>query len=178
MGGYNLLASVVVITYNSSKTVIETLDSIWGQTYKELELVITDDYSKDDTVLVMQEWIKKHSNRFVRCELIANPINNGTSKNGNIGIYACKGEYVQLIAGDDILLPNAMETKINAAVEHNLDYVVSRTIPFGTHRNGIENIEKGCLEGYEILKKGYKYQYNKILEKLSSYCITYIGKEL
>ena len=61
----NELISVVVVTYNSEKTVIETLDSIASQTYKNIELIVSDDYSKDDTVKRMKLWIEDHKDFFV-----------------------------------------------------------------------------------------------------------------
>ena len=60
------LISVCVITYNSSGTVIETLDSILTQTYgaENIQLIISDDSSLDTTTLVVESWLKTHSNKF------------------------------------------------------------------------------------------------------------------
>lgn len=54
------LISVVVITYNSSNTIIETLESISRQSYPNIELIISDDCSKDDTVNKAQNWINSN----------------------------------------------------------------------------------------------------------------------
>ena len=51
------LVSVVIITYNSEKTIIETLESIKNQTYKNIELIISDDFSKDNTVEICKQCI-------------------------------------------------------------------------------------------------------------------------
>jgi alpha-1,3-rhamnosyltransferase len=66
----NPLVSIVVITYNSSSYVIETLESIKAQTYQNIELIVSDDCSKDKTVDVCKKWIEKNKQRFVRTELI------------------------------------------------------------------------------------------------------------
>ena len=54
------LVSVVVITYNSSQTVVETLDSIKTQTYQNIELIVSDDCSSDNTVEVVQNGIDEN----------------------------------------------------------------------------------------------------------------------
>ena len=54
---YLPVVSVVIITYNSSNTIIETLESIKSQTYNNIELVISDDNSSDNTLSVCYEWI-------------------------------------------------------------------------------------------------------------------------
>ena len=72
----NILVSVNVVTYNSSKTVLETLESIKSQTYERLELIVTDDHSKDDTVQVCQKWIAENQNRFVRAKLVTSDFTN------------------------------------------------------------------------------------------------------
>lgn len=64
------LVSVSVITYNSAKTVIETLDSIKAQTYQNIELIVSDDCSTDNTVEICRDWLTKNEKRFVRMELI------------------------------------------------------------------------------------------------------------
>ena len=73
----NPLVSVVVMTYNSSKYVLETLDSIYNQTYLNIELIITDDCSTDKTFELCNKWLLQHQNRFIRIEFITNDINTG-----------------------------------------------------------------------------------------------------
>ena len=105
----NILVSVVVVTYNSASTVLETLDSIKQQTYDKIELIVSDDCSKDDTVIVCQNWLQGNKQRFVNSELITVKINTGVCANLNRAIAATKGDWIKLIAGDDILLPNCVE---------------------------------------------------------------------
>jgi len=99
----DILVSIVVITYNSSKYVLETLESCKNQTYKNIELIISDDASKDNTVKLCQNWIEKNKKRFFRTELITTIKNTGIPSNCNRGVRASKGEWVKLIAGDDVL---------------------------------------------------------------------------
>lgn len=102
------LVSVTVITYCSSKTVTDTLESIKNQSYQNLELIISDDCSKDNTVDICQKWIDINSDRFVRVKLIRSDKNTGTSANINRAIKECHGEYRKSIAGDDILEPDCI----------------------------------------------------------------------
>ena len=112
------LVSVAVVTYNSSKTVVETLDSIFNQTYPNLELIVSDDCSPDNTVEICREWIEAHKERFVRTEMLTVEKNTGVSANMNRGADACKGEWVKDIAGDDVLLPDCVETYVEYVREH------------------------------------------------------------
>lgn len=107
------LVSVPVITYNSSKTVVETLDSIYNQTYPNIELIVSDDCSTDNTVQVCRDWIESHKERFVRTELLTVEKNTGTSTNLNRAEAACQGEWVKEIAGDDLLLPNCVSDYVD-----------------------------------------------------------------
>lgn len=128
--------TVSVITYNSSKTVIETLDSIYQQTYPNLELVISDDCSTDDTVRVCRNWIDAHQGRFLRAEVLESERNTGTSANLNRAWDACRTRWDKDIAGDDILFPNCIEDNIAFVTEHPEAVVVfSKTLIFETHGN-------------------------------------------
>jgi glycosyltransferase involved in cell wall biosynthesis len=99
----NPLVSIIVITYNSAKYVLETLESAKVQTYQNIELIISDDASQDDTVHICKGWLDKNMGRFVRTELVTIEQNSGTPANCNRGVKAAKGEWVKLIAGDDVL---------------------------------------------------------------------------
>jgi alpha-1,3-rhamnosyltransferase len=106
------LVSIVVITYNSSKYVLETLESAKEQTYQNVELIISDDGSTDDTVAVCRNWLAENEKRFVRTEFITINQNKGIPANCNRGLNNSKGTWVKLIAGDDMLMENCIEANI------------------------------------------------------------------
>ena len=104
-----MLVTVVVVTYNSSRFVIETLESVYRQSYTDIELIVSDDRSKDNTFSLCQEWIKSHHNRFVNATAIQTPVNKGICGNYNYALNHASGEWIKYIAGDDILEDNCIE---------------------------------------------------------------------
>jgi glycosyltransferase involved in cell wall biosynthesis len=114
----SILVSVVVATYNSSEFVLETLESIKKQTYSPIELIVSDDGSQDNTVALAMAWLVQNEARFVRTEVVTVPKNTGVSANCNRCIRASLADWIKLIAGDDILLPNCIEDNMNFVQEH------------------------------------------------------------
>lgn len=110
----NPLVSICVITYNSSEYVLETLESAKDQTYKNVELIISDDCSTDNTVQLCRKWIEENSYRFVRCEVLVPKCNTGVAANLNRAIAASHGEWIKSIAGDDLMLPTCVETYVES----------------------------------------------------------------
>ncbi|MBP7508045.1 MAG: glycosyltransferase [Prolixibacteraceae bacterium] len=106
------LVSIIVITYNSAKFVLETLESARAQTYQNIELIVSDDGSTDETVNICNQWIEQNKERFVRTELITANENTGIPANCNRGVNAAKGEWMKLIAGDDILVNSAIQEAV------------------------------------------------------------------
>lgn len=106
------LVSVIVITYNSGQYVLETLNSIKNQSYQNLELIVSDDSSTDSTVPLCEAWLKENSYRFVKTSIIKAPRNTGISANCNRGLYASKGDWIKIIAGDDVLLKDCISDNI------------------------------------------------------------------
>lgn len=101
--------SVIVLAYCSSKTIKETLQSIYNQTYQNIELIVTDDGSSDTTVEIVKQWLKENSSRFTNTLLVESAVNTGTSKSLNRAVKACSGEWIKIIAADDLLLPKCIE---------------------------------------------------------------------
>lgn len=99
-------ASIIVITYNSSDYILETLESIEKQKFTDFEVIICDDGSSDGTVEVCQSWMSSNSHLAVK--LLADGLNRGIPGNCNKGLYIAKGEWIKLIAGDDLLHPNCL----------------------------------------------------------------------
>ena len=110
-----ILVSVAVTTFNSSGFIIETLESAKAQTWQNIELIVSDDCSKDNTVELCSRWIAENKDRFVRTEIITVPENTGVSANCNRCIKASNAAWIKFIAGDDILLPNCIEDNMEFA---------------------------------------------------------------
>ncbi|PMB24596.1 hypothetical protein CEN47_17710, partial [Fischerella thermalis CCMEE 5319] len=126
---YNPLVSIIVITYNSAKYVLETLESAKAQTYQNIELIVSDDGSTDETVEICRKWIEENKERFVKTELITVPANTGIPANCNRGVKAAKGEWVKLIAGDDILSDFCIERNISFSTNSS-SMIVSEILDF------------------------------------------------
>lgn len=109
------LVSIVVVTYNSATTIIETLESIRQQTYSTLELIITDDCSTDNTLEICNTWLTKNGNRFTKYKIISSEKNTGVVANCNRGYYAASGTWIKDVAGDDAIYPNAIENLVGFA---------------------------------------------------------------
>jgi glycosyltransferase involved in cell wall biosynthesis len=120
------LISVIVVTYNSALTVLETLDSIKQQTYKNIELIITDDYSKDNTIETCINWLNLNKGRFVNTTILKVEKNTGVAANCNRGLKASAGLWIKFIAGDDILLPNCLNDNQQFSTANNSGITFSR----------------------------------------------------
>jgi alpha-1,3-rhamnosyltransferase len=124
------LVSIVVITYNSSKYVLETLESAKAQTYENIELIISDDGSTDETIVICQEWLDRSQSEFVNTKLITVKNNSGIPANCNRGVKASEGEWIKLIAGDDVLLKDCIKINTDATKKSNLPLYFSNMVVF------------------------------------------------
>lgn len=131
--------SVVVITYNSSATVLETLDSIKEQTYQNLELIISDDCSKDNTIDVCRKWLGLHLGRFRNVEIVTTPVNTGIAANLNRAESKCHTEWVKNIAADDLLEKDCIKNNMEYVLSHpNAIYIFSKVLVFGNSQKQID----------------------------------------
>ncbi len=90
------LVSVVVPTHNDSKYIKEAMSSIVNQTYKNLDIVVVDDFSTDETVSIVNSFNDP------RIRIFRNDSNRGAAYSRNRAIKECKGEYISFLDGDDI----------------------------------------------------------------------------
>lgn len=111
----NRLASIIVLTYNSEKYIENCLQSIFAQTYDNIEVIIIDNCSKDNTIAVIENWKLKIGNfKFVK-----NLINPGYAVGNNLGIEKSEGEYLFIINPDVVLDKNYVKAAVNE-LETNL----------------------------------------------------------
>ncbi len=91
--------TVAILTYNQQQYIRQTLDSVLMQNVDfEYEIVVGDDCSQDNTPVILREYAERFPNRF---NLLLNRQNVGISKNYQNVLYACQGEYIALLEGDD-----------------------------------------------------------------------------
>ncbi len=157
------LVSIPVITYNSSETIIETLDSIKNQTYQNIELIISDDCSRDNTVAICNEWIEKNKARFVHIELITVETNTGVAANLNRAEAKCHGNWIKGIAGDDILMPTCVEEFVKYINVHpNTQYVFCKMEGFGRSQDVVDEYMNRCFD-YSFFSLSAEQQYHRLI---------------
>ncbi len=126
--------SIVVVTYNSGKYVAETLDSIVSQCYTgEIQLIISDDCSEDDTLQICDTWLKEHHERFPDARIIRSEVNTGISGNYNRALRAVNGSWVKYIAGDDILTSDCIAEFVDETRRTDDKFIMCRLQPFDTN---------------------------------------------
>lgn len=103
----NELVSIITPMYNGAKYVAETIDSVIAQTYKDWEMLIVNDGSKDNGPEIVEEYAKKDG----RIRLI-NQENGGSANARNHGIREAKGRYIALLDSDDVWEPTLLEEQL------------------------------------------------------------------
>lgn len=156
------LVSVPVITYNSSRFVLETLESIKAQTYQNIELIISDDCSTDNTVELCQKWVDENKERFVRAQIIISDVNTGVSANLNRAEIACQGDWIKDIAGDDMLMPNCIADCMQYIQENpETIYLFGRCKAFGASEERCKAIDNAF--DYSFFTTTPKEQLNRLI---------------
>lgn len=115
------LVSVVIPVYNVNRYLPQCLESVISQTYRNIEIIIIDDGSTDDSGSICDRYAKRDA----RIHVIHSN-NRGLAAARNLGLEYVKGEYISFIDSDDWIDPHTIETFIRAAVHTKADIVVAR----------------------------------------------------
>lgn len=159
------LVSVIVLAYRSAETIIETLDSIKNQTYPDIELIVTDDCSPDNTVQVVQEWIAENEGTLAAIKLVTSEKNTGLPANINRGLKVAEGVYYKGIAGDDYMTADAIESYVRFCEENPGVFPVAKVRLFNDRNPDATymDVQGYCDRCYEFAKMGYWEQYRLLL---------------
>ena len=107
------LVSVVMPVYNTARFLKPAIDSVLNQTYRNIELLILDDGSTDDSQRILQEYEKQDS----RIRIFLNEGNRGVAQVRNQGIRAARGTWIALLDSDDIWAPEKLEKQMQLLLE-------------------------------------------------------------
>ncbi len=146
----NPLVSIVLPVYNAEAYLDRCLQSILGQTYTNIQIVVIDDGSKDKSVSIIQKYLKDERITFVQKS------NSGPSDTRNIGIQNAEGEYITFVDADDYVSKDYVEKLLLPFTQQdNTDLVVSNYIELAHYNiNGtlISQITKsGPIEDFQAL---------------------------
>jgi glycosyltransferase involved in cell wall biosynthesis len=173
------LVSVICLCYNHSKYVVESLESVLSQSYANIELIIVDDASTDDSQDVIRNFIDK----FPEVKFIPLSRNIGNCRAFNIGWQASSGDYIIDLAADDLLLPERISVGIDcfltAGSEYGVHFCDARIIdengnPLREHLTGSyfqDNVPEGIIFSTLLTK----YFINPVTMMYSKALLDYLG---
>lgn len=118
--------SVIVPVYNSEQELRDCLDSLVEQTEKDIEIIVIDDGSIDNSPEIEAEYQKKYPN----VKVYRNERNLGQSETRNRGIELAEGDYIAFLDSDDYVNPGMYEELYQAAVENNMPELISTGLKF------------------------------------------------
>jgi glycosyltransferase involved in cell wall biosynthesis len=121
-----MLVSIIIATFNGEKYLLEQLQSIAKQTYKNVEIIICDDASEDSTISIIKAFAQNHSN----VSYYINETNKGVNKNFEEAFLKAKGEFIAIADQDDIWLPNKIEFQMTLFTSKNVSLTYSSSARF------------------------------------------------
>lgn len=120
--------SVIIPTYNSGELLFESLNSVIAQDYPNLQIVICDDASAAFDAQKVEEFFNKKARQGLTLLVIIQPENIGTVKNLNEGIKNASGQWILLLAADDVLASDQVISSLyEQAIQTQMPWIISKT---------------------------------------------------
>lgn len=138
------MISIIIPVYNAESKIERCLESLLRQTYKDIEILLINDGSKDRSIDILRKYEKQEE--IIR---VIDKENEGVAKTRNLGILKARGEYLMFVDNDDYLDEDYVETYYNAITETQEDIVV------GGYRRVTEN--RTLFETTKEMSEWYKY---------------------
>lgn len=148
---YNPLISIIIASYNYGRYLEKNLNSIVNQTYNNIEIIVIDDGSTDNSV----EIIKKFADADNRIKFLQHPnnANLGLSFSVKYALEQAQGEYVAFCESDDYWATNHLEEKVQIIrLFNDAEVIVNKPSIFGPDKECVDRYNKGFFTLYKLLK--------------------------
>lgn len=157
------MISFVVTSYNYEKYILKTLESIKAQSYRNFEIIIIDDCSKDNSCKIIEDFISE--NQDLKITLIKQSSNQGQMASMIKGLESAQGQFISFIDSDDILMPDYAKNHIKVHLETSVAFTSCQIIEIGEddeihtmnsisspHCTNLDELFAGENVKYKILK--------------------------
>lgn len=183
MNRQEIKVSVIMACHNSSAYLDEAVNSVLRQTLEDLELILIDDCSTDDTL----EIAKRYQKQDERVSVLSLPINSGPAIARNTGFRAARGEWIGILDSDDVAMPSRFKEQMRLA-ESKKDLVMIGSNFISINENGNPILAYKYPTGHqELVKRLYSkrafpphssmiYRRN-VVDKLSGFNKRYVPSE-
>lgn len=158
------LVSIITPNYNCEKFIVETIESVINQTYKNWEMIIIDDCSSDNSITIAINYTKKDK----RIKVIQNEKNMGAALCRNKAIEMAKGEFIAFLDSDDVWLPNKLQKQVAFMINNDADF------SFSEYYLMDEN-SKSLFLTSKVIKR---LTYNRMLFHTFTGCLTVMYSQL
>ncbi len=111
--------SVIIPTYNRARSIARAVESVLAQTYREIELIVVDDCSTDETVSIVEDLAARDD----RVRLLRQPENGGAAHARTAGVAAARHDLIAFQDSDDSWLPDKLQTQMRLFADLPEDYV-------------------------------------------------------
>ena len=165
----DFLISIVIPIYNAEKYLEECLNSIKNQTYKNFEVIMVNDGSKDDSETICMNFLRSDSRfRYLKKE------NGGVSSARNVGLDNVEGDYITFIDADDWVDENHLEILIDGIIKNNCEVAISSYMRFINTRdtyliNIYSNQEKYLLNYGKMNREKFLTELPKLISINNSF---------
>lgn len=142
------LVTVITLVYNTGSLVIEALESVKSQNYTNIQHIIVDDFSSDNSIEIVEKWLEKNQ---YKIEFIKHSKNEGICKSLNDALRRAEGEYVTFVS-DDLLMPEKIYRQVELFKNLPKDYGVVYSDAHLINEKG--NITGSLLQKFRKMEEG------------------------
>ena len=161
--------SVIMAVYNSAEYLGECIKGVLNQSFKDFELIMINDCSKDNSLEIMKKYQKKDK----RIKIVNNRNNSGPAVTRNNGLNIARGKYIAVQDSDDFSLPNRLEVEYNYLEAHPSVFLVgsaAKVIFSGEKETfpadaiyGIEENKKRLVKNNHVIHSSFMFRNNRKL---------------
>ena len=132
------MISIIVPCFNVESKIVRCLESVCAQTYQDIETVIVNDASEDNTLFVIRRFIEEHPS--LSAQIVSHVERQGVSVSRNDGLNAARGDYIAFLDADDFISPDFCQRLLSFAMDHKLDLVACNALMVNTTGDNLRTL--------------------------------------